>query len=147
MSATKEIGAMIKAMQDEMTKAIDSVGKEVATVSQGVQYAEDAGAALRKIVEKVDVVTSKNHQITTAMEEQSAVTEQITGAITEVATVVTQTTTSAHQIARASEEIAELAARLKSTVEVFKVKTASAERTVNAKGLKMVPLNRPVLLN
>lgn len=148
MNATKEIGAMIKVMQDEMTKAVASVEKEVAAVSQGVQYAEDAGAALRKIVEKVDVVTSMNHQITTAMEEQSAVTEQISGDIADVATVVNQTTTSAHQIARASTEIAELAARLKTTVEVFKVKTASVpSKTAQTKTLKVVPINRHVRVN
>ena len=147
MTATKEIGAMIKAMQEEMTKAIKSVEKEVAAVADGVGYAENAGSALREIVSKVDVVTSMNNQITTAMEQQSAVTEQISGDIADVATVVNQTTASAHQIAKASEEIAEHASRLKSAVEVFKVRVArDKERLSSDRGLKVVSFNRPPAL-
>ncbi|MBI5561716.1 MAG: HAMP domain-containing protein [Deltaproteobacteria bacterium] len=153
MGATKEIGAMIKAMQDEMTRAIKSVEGEVTAVAYGVQYAGDAGDALREIVGKVDVVTSMNHQITTAIEEQSAVTEQISGDIAEVATVVNQTTSAAHQIARASEEIAELASRLKTTVEAFKIRGAAApahakpQTETKAQQLKVVPLKRQALSN
>lgn len=147
MTATKEIGSMIKAMQEEMTRAIASVEKEVAAVSDGVGYAENAGKALREIVSRVDVVTSMNNQITTAMEEQSAVTEQISGDIADVATVVNQTTASAHQIAKASEEIAEHATRLKSAVEVFKVRASrEKERAHIEKGLKIVPINRQAAL-
>ncbi|MBI5886848.1 MAG: methyl-accepting chemotaxis protein [Deltaproteobacteria bacterium] len=143
MTATKEIGAMIKAMQDEMTKAIASVEKEVVAVTEGVGYAGEAGNALREIVSKVDVVTAMNNQITTAIEEQSAVTEQISGDIADVATVVNQTTAAAHQIARASEEIAEHASRLKTTVEVFKVRSVrEQERSAPDKPLKVVQLNR-----
>lgn len=149
MNATKEIGAMIKAMQDEMTKAIASVEKEVAAVAEGVGYAEEAGNALREIVSKVDIVTTMNNQITTAIEEQSAVTEQISGDIADVATVVNQTTATAHQIARASEEIAEHASRLKSTVEVFKVRSVREQgRPAQDKPHKVVHLNRkPAMVN
>ena len=121
MQATKEIGSMIKAMQDETKKAIASVDGEVRAVEGGVKLAEDAGGALKAIVGKVDVVTSMIHQITSAMEEQSAVTEQICGDVEAVANVVTETTTSAKQIARASEELAQLASSLKSNVDMFKV--------------------------
>ncbi len=126
MKATKEIGAMIKTMQDETGRAITSVENEVRAVTSGVNLAKDAGAALGEIVARVDVVTQMVHQITTAMEEQSAVTEQITGDIEAVAGVIDETTESSEQIAKASEEMARLAARLKSKVEEFKVSSAEA---------------------
>ncbi|MBI5969598.1 MAG: HAMP domain-containing protein [Deltaproteobacteria bacterium] len=124
MMATKEISAVIKTMQNETDRAITSVKNEVDAVASGVNLAKDAGAALGDIVSKVDVVTQMVHQITTAMEEQSAVTEQITGDIESVAGVINETTESSEQIANASEEMARLAVRLKSKVEEFKVSTA-----------------------
>jgi methyl-accepting chemotaxis protein len=66
MKATKEIGGMIKAMQDETKKAIASMQNEVAAVTSGVKLAQEAGGALKEIVARVDVVTSMVHQVTTA---------------------------------------------------------------------------------
>ncbi|MBI5493039.1 MAG: methyl-accepting chemotaxis protein [Deltaproteobacteria bacterium] len=131
MKATREIGDMIKAMQDETGKAIDSMECEVHAVEEGVKLAKDAGNSLKEIVAKVDVVTSMVHQITTATEQQSAATEQISGDIESVADVIRETSSSAQQIARASQEIAELATNLKSTVEVFK--TAQEAKVVHIK--------------
>lgn len=121
MKATKEIGEMIKSMQDETKNAISSMDAEVKAVEDGVSLAKNAGGALKEIVSKVDVVTSMVHQITTATEQQSAATEQISGDIESVADVINETTTSAQQIAKAAEEMAQLAASLKQTVEVFSI--------------------------
>lgn len=128
MKATKEIGDMIKSMQQETQKAIESMENEVKAVDNGVKLAEDAGKALKEIVSKVDVVTSMVHHITTATEQQSAATEQISGDIESVAGVITETSSSAEQIAKASHEIAELASGLKAAVEVFKISTDHAEK-------------------
>jgi methyl-accepting chemotaxis protein len=121
MKATKEIGEMIKAMQDETGKAISSMQEEVYAVEKGVRLAKEAGEALSDIVSKVDVVTTMVHQVTTATEQQSAATEQISGDIAAVADVINETSSSAQQIAKASQEMAELASSLKSTVEVFRI--------------------------
>ena len=121
MKATKEIGEMIKAMQNETGKAISSMQEEVHAVEKGVRLAKEAGEALSEIVDKVDVVTSMVHQVTTATEQQSAATEQISGDIAAVADVINETSTSAQQIAKASQEMAELATSLKATVEVFRI--------------------------
>ena len=121
MKATKEIGEMIKAMQNETGKAISSMQEEVHAVEKGVRLAKEAGEALSEIVDKVDVVTSMVHQVTTATEQQSAATEQISSDIAAVADVINETSTSAQQIAKASQEMAELATSLKATVEVFRI--------------------------
>ena len=121
MKATKEIGEMIKAMQNETGKAISSMQDEVHAVEKGVQLAKEAGEALSEIVNKVDVVTNMVHQVTTATEQQSAATEQISGDIAAVADVINETSASAQQIAKASQEMAELATNLKATVEVFRI--------------------------
>jgi methyl-accepting chemotaxis protein len=124
ITATKEIGVMIKAMQVETDKAIESMGQGVAAVENGVTLAQEAGNALTDIVSKVEVVTDMVHQVTNATVEQTTATEQISGDIEDVARVVTETSTSAEQIARASQEIAELAATLKGNIEVFRISAA-----------------------
>lgn len=121
MKATKEIGDMIKTMQQETAKANRSMQNEIAAVSKGVELAGEAGMALKEIVSRVDVVTQMMQHMATAMEQQSAATEQISGDIESVATVINETTQSAQQIATASEEMARLATDLKLKVGSFKV--------------------------
>lgn len=53
-----------------------------------------------------------------------------------MADVINETSSSAQQIAKASQEMAELATSLKSTVEVFRIdgkQPAAEERSVNSK--------------
>ena len=135
MNATKEIGGMITAMQDETGKAISSMEHEVRAVEQGVSLARQAGESLQEIVKKVDAVTSMMYQVTAAAQQQSAATDQISGDVASIAEVITDTSTSAQQIARASEEIAELAANLKCTVESFRIEARSeAKGEIPARG-------------
>lgn len=146
MKATKEIGSMIKSMQDETARAITSVEREVVAVEDGVGLAMEAGEALKEIVTKVDTVTSMIHQVSTATEEQSAATEQISNDIESVAGVVSETSASAEQIARTSQDIAELAGSLKAMVETFKISgspRAHAERhAFMDEGANVVPMRR-----
>lgn len=130
MKATKEIGEMIKSMQDETGRAIASMEQEVRAVESGVQLAREAGEALNEIVHRVDEVTSMVHQVTTATEQQSAATEQISGDIISVAEVINETSSSAQQIAQASQDMAELASVLKSTVEVFRTSGSRGQHPV-----------------
>ncbi|MBI5826711.1 MAG: methyl-accepting chemotaxis protein [Deltaproteobacteria bacterium] len=146
MQATKEIGSMIKSMQDETARAITSVEREVVAVEDGVGLAMEAGEALKEIVTKVDIVTSMIHQVSTATEEQSAATEQISNDIESVAGVVSETSSSAEQIARTSQDIAELAGSLKTMVQTFKISgstRAHAERhAFTDDGSKVVPMRK-----
>ncbi len=130
MKATKEIGEMISAMQTETGRAISSMESEVSAVNAGARLAGEAGDALKNIIDRVSVVTSMVHNITTALEEQSAATEQIGGDIESVSGVIAETSKSAQQIAVASNEIARLAAGLKQNVEIFRIQRAKKEMRV-----------------
>lgn len=121
MKATREIDGMIRAMQDETRRAVESVENEVAAVETGARHAEAAGASLNEIVGRVDVVTSMIQTVMVAIEQQLAATEQISSDIENVSETVGDTSRSASHIASASGEIAALASGLKKTVEIFKV--------------------------
>ncbi len=148
MKATKEIGDMINAMQNETQKAITSMESEVTAVNTGAKLAEEAGGALKEIVDKVSVVTSMIHNITTALEQQSAATEQISGDIESVSDVIAETSKSAQQIAGASNEIAKLAAGLKTNVEIFKVSRSKTETKPikEVEGRRATYLERPAFV-
>ena len=112
MKATKEIGGMIKSMQDGTKKAIFSMEVEVKAVEDGVRLAGEADSSLKEMV----------HQIMTAIEQQSSATDQISDDIEVVAGVVNETSTSAKQISEGAEEIARLAASLQHMIEVFNIR-------------------------
>ncbi len=145
MSATKEIGGMIKGMQAEIDKAITSTKNEVEAVDSGVQLASEAGESLNVTLEKVDIVKNMIHQVSTAAEEQSASTEQISSDIESVSSIVSQTSESAQQVAGASNEIAELAAGLKEKIEIFTVSSRMRKFKTESTSLNRNKSNKEAL--
>jgi methyl-accepting chemotaxis protein len=121
ITATTEIGGMIKEMQSNTDGAILSMESGVAAVEEGVTLAGEAGDSLKEIVEKVESVTGMINQIATASEQQSTATEQISSDIENVANIVSNTTDSAKEIASLGSEIDSLANSLKTTVDKFKI--------------------------
>jgi len=145
MKATKEIDSMIRSMQEETGRAIGSMENEVAAVVEGARLAEEAGAALNEILSRVEIVTSMIESVTVAIQQQNSATEQISSDMEGVSVVVGETSRSAGRVAGASKEIAQLAASLKKTVEVFKVSRGADEELVRERArLKgsVVPLMR-----
>ncbi|MBI5599136.1 MAG: methyl-accepting chemotaxis protein [Deltaproteobacteria bacterium] len=120
-TATKEIGGMIKEIQDETGRAVATMEGEVKAVESGVRLAQDAGGALNEIMGQVEKVTSMIQQIATASEEQSTAADQISGDIETVANITKETATGAAQMSQASQEIAHLASSLRATVAMFRI--------------------------
>ncbi len=131
-SATKEIGEMITAIQEETDKAIHTMDKEVQVVEEGVGYAEEAGTALREIMDQVEMVTGVIEQIATASEEQSTAADQISGDIESVARITKDTNTGSQQIVQASTEMAELASSLQAAVSMFKTSEERAQQKADS---------------
>ncbi len=119
--ATKEIEDMIRMIQDDTEKALQSMENEENVVEEGVRLTMDADSALKEIVEQVETVSQMVRQIAAAAEEQSTAADQISGDVEDVAAITKETSAGAQQIAMASEEIAKLASGLQSTAAIFKV--------------------------
>ncbi len=122
--ATKEIGEMIKAIQDDTGRALTVMDNEVKAVEGGVNLVKDAGSALKEIVSKVEKVLDMVQHIAAAAEEQSTVADEISRDIESVAGITKETSGGTQQIARASEEIARLASELKQAVGMFKLSSS-----------------------
>jgi methyl-accepting chemotaxis protein len=119
--ATREIGEMIKAIQNETGAAIVSMEAGVKGSEQGVAEASQLETALHAILEQVDSVSMQVSQIATAAEEQTATTSEITNNISQITQVVQETSRGAQQSADAATGLSSKANELQSLIRVFKL--------------------------
>lgn len=119
--ATREIGEMIKAIQQETGGAVASMEQGVREVEKGMDSSRRSGDALQQILEGINEVTMQVHQIATAAEEQTAVTGEISTNIHQITDVVHQTANGAHETAGAASALSNLAQDLEGLVGRFKL--------------------------
>jgi len=119
--ATKEIGAMIKAIQGETAGAVNSMENGVREVGKGMESSRKSGDALQQIVDAINDVSMQVHQIATAAEEQTAVTGEISSNIHQITDVVSETAKGAHETAAAASQLSSLATELQRMVGRFKL--------------------------
>jgi len=119
--ATREIGEMIKAIQQETGGAVASMELGVKEVEKGMDSSRRSGEALQQILEGINEVTMQVHQIATAAEEQTAVTGEISTNIHQITDVVQQTANGAHETADAASMLSKLSHDLEQLVGRFKL--------------------------
>jgi methyl-accepting chemotaxis protein len=119
--ATKEIGQMIKAIQNETKGAVSSMADGVNEVERGTKEAAKSGAVLEKILEQINNVTMQINQIATAAEQQTATTSEITGNIQQITEVVQSSANCSMESANAARQLSTLSEDLELLVGQFKV--------------------------
>ncbi|MEW6601963.1 MAG: methyl-accepting chemotaxis protein [Nitrospirota bacterium] len=119
--ATSEIGGMIKAIQDEVNKAVASMDEGKKSVETGVQFSIQAGEVLNRIVESVEELKGMVQQIAASTEEISTASEQISGDIDTIANISKETLSSTSQVAQASSGLARLSSDLQGIVQQFTI--------------------------
>ena len=117
--ATKEIGAMIKAIQQETKGAVTSMELGVREVERGTSEAAESGKALGAILEQVGGVTMQVNQIATAAEQQTATTSEISGNIQQITDVVQETARGAQDTAAAARQLSNLSGELQHLIGQF----------------------------
>jgi methyl-accepting chemotaxis protein len=120
-NATSEISAMIKTIQEEVSKAVDSMENASGKVNIGVELSAHAGEALKNIVAKADELQLMVQQIASATEEMSTTSEEITKDIGQIATASRETSESSHHTTQAAEELSRLSVNLQKTVGEFRL--------------------------
>lgn len=119
--ATKEIGDMIRQIQQDTRGAVDSMQQGTQKVSGGVELVNKTGEALTRIVQMVSESADMIRQIAVASEEQSVATQQIANDIENVAKVTKESASGANESAKASHDLSQLAVELQGIVGSFKV--------------------------
>ncbi len=133
--ATKEIGAMIKAIQTETHSAVGSMAEGVDEVKRGTTEATRSGEALEDILNKINDVTMQISQVATAAEEQTATTQEITNNIQMITDVVNRNVDNARSTNEATALLARQVDELHQLVGHFKLAKALEWNTGFATGV------------
>jgi methyl-accepting chemotaxis protein len=123
--ATKEIGEMIKSIQNETKGAVNVMEEGVREVETGTAEAARSGEALQEILDQINTVTMQVSQMATAAEQQTATTSEITGNIHQITEVVHGTAGLARTSTEAANGLAQLAEKIQ--VDIRKFKTEGSE--------------------
>ncbi len=119
--ATKEIGDMIRQIQQDTKNAVATMDQGTNQVGEGVELANKTGEALSTIHSMVNETAGMIQQIASAAEKQSNATRQIAGDLESMTQTTRQTTSGITESAQACHELSTLAENLQKTLSVFKV--------------------------
>ncbi len=113
MTATNEVGAYIKAVQDSAKKNIEGTEATTAAIQQSTATAGKSGEALREIVGMVERTADQVRSIATASEQQSAASEEISHTTEDINRIASETAEAMNQSAQAVSDLSRLAQELK----------------------------------
>ena len=141
MTATKEVGAAIRGIQDGTKKNIENVERSGKTIEEVTKLANASGDSLRDIVSLAEVTTDQVRSIATASEEQSSASEEINHSIESVNRVSMETADAMRQSAQAVAELANQAQVLKRLIDEMK-SDGSSSSTALLSGRKPLALGK-----
>jgi methyl-accepting chemotaxis protein len=136
--ATREIGEMIKAIQQETAGAVTAMEQGVRQVEAGTTEAAHSGEALRDILEQINSVAMQVSQIATAAEQQTATTAEISNNIHQITSIIQSTASEAHESAMSASKMNELAEELMGGLGKFKLDESVLLALYKAKSAHMI---------
>ncbi len=119
--ATKEITSTITFIQNDTSKAIDSMLQGKNKVKDGVEVAKMAGEKIKTIKELANKLKDMITQIATAAEQQSTSAEEISASSDLILKAQEATSASTAQIRISSQELSNLALLLTKNISIFKL--------------------------
>lgn len=119
--SSQEIQAMIAKLQTGTRNVAQAMKQGRQQAQTSVEQAASAGESLASISEAVQTIHELVVQIAAAAEEQSSVAEEINRSVVGINEVAEHSATGAQQTSAASDDMAQLADRLKGLVEQFRV--------------------------
>jgi methyl-accepting chemotaxis protein len=119
--ATKEIGDMIRQIQQDTRSAVSSMEQGTNRVGHGVELANKTGEALSNIQSMINATAGMIQQIANAAEEQSTATRQIASDLESMTESTRMTTSGISKSAKACHDLSLLVGDLQKLVGSFKV--------------------------
>jgi methyl-accepting chemotaxis protein len=119
--ATREIGDMIRTIQNETLEAVREMESGVIDVERGAVSSRKSGEALQDILNSISETSLQISQIATAAEEQTAVTNEVTMNVQQITDVVSETAASAEETADAASLLARQAQELQTLIQRFRL--------------------------
>jgi methyl-accepting chemotaxis protein len=105
VEAAKEIGEVVRQVQQETTDAVDVARSGAAEAKQGIALADKAGAALRNIIESVSRSSELMGQIADATGKQSQASSEVLDTVSRMNSATSQVTQAVREQAEGSKQI------------------------------------------
>lgn len=120
-ASTQEIQEMISRLQSESSTAVKVMNVSRDQSQMTVDQSKKAGEALSAINDSVNIINDMNHQIASAAEEQTKVSESINQNVTEISNIISDVAHGVEETAEATGKLSEQGKRLGELVFHFKV--------------------------
>ncbi|HTK95053.1 MAG TPA: methyl-accepting chemotaxis protein [Terriglobales bacterium] len=127
-NATKDIAALIKAIQAETNEAVVVMEEGTKEVEVGARLADQAGKALEAISSVVRQSAELVQEISLASKQQVRGTEGVANAMQIISNITRQTSQGARQTARTVENMVKLSEQLNEALSQFRISTSAPER-------------------
>ncbi|MBX9912701.1 MAG: methyl-accepting chemotaxis protein [Pseudomonadaceae bacterium] len=120
-SSTGEIQQMILRLKQGAGTAVTSMQASQSATSAGVESSQRTGSSLGAITDQVERISDMNHQIATATEEQSSVTEEINRNVQGIADLAHATADEVHRGRQDCQTLRQLAEDLARQMGSFRL--------------------------
>ncbi|GAB4296276.1 MAG: methyl-accepting chemotaxis protein [Desulfuromonadia bacterium] len=132
-SSTREIGELIRSVQDETQRAVEAITVTQQTVTEGESLSARSGQALDKIVSGITEASRRMMQIAVSTEEQGKGSAVIKNAAAEFAAMVEQIASATNEQSRTSELIINAAEKMRSLTH--EVREATQDQSMFGKSI------------
>ncbi|HYH00494.1 MAG TPA: methyl-accepting chemotaxis protein [Terriglobales bacterium] len=129
-NATKDIAALIKAIQAETNEAVVVMEEGTKEVEVGARLADQAGKALEAISSVVRQSAELVQEISLASKQQVRGTEGVANAMQIISNITRQTSQGARQTAQTVEQMVKLSEQLNEALSQFKVANGTQAKAV-----------------
>lgn len=119
--ATKQIEALVKAIQTDTSEAVMSMEQSTAGVVSGAGLAEDAGEALQEIQATSEQLAQLITRISETARQQSRAATGVSDSMNVIQEITSQTSAGTNQTATSIGNLTELANELRQSVSGFKL--------------------------
>jgi methyl-accepting chemotaxis protein len=104
-SATKEIGELIRGIQNTVSEAVSAMDEGAAEVEKGVNRANEAGKALQLILDAAEYVYEQAEKTADVAKQMNTDAQDLVSSMDTVSAVVEENTASTEQMAAGSSEV------------------------------------------
>lgn len=127
--STKEIARLVVNIQRGTAVAVEAMEIGIREVEAGKSLADDAGVALKEILQMVDISNEQVQDISAAAEELSASSMEVVKAVNNMAAITQENTAATEEMAASSSQVD---ASIQSIAAVAQENAASAEEVSGA---------------
>ncbi|RMH87307.1 MAG: methyl-accepting chemotaxis protein [Calditrichaeota bacterium] len=120
--AAKDIAMLVETIRDGTLKAVQAMEQGTEEVERGTRFVDEAGSALKEIIEMVQDSSKSITEISGAFQQQAKASSDIAEAMKRTATIAQETARGARKSRMLAEQMATLSRMLNTAVSKFRLR-------------------------